>query len=254
MNQNQVFPVVNFFKTSLDMNRSDIKRVVKRIPQVLTLHVERKMLPQLKFLVKEMGIDELTLKKLVKRFPQIFSHGTERLRERTGLFRTMGMTDQQVTETVKRAPEVLGLVLDKRLDFWREIVEVMIEKQRKSNAAHLDSTLSVDDIICSMTLLCPAVLLLKHETVEAKLWFALDVMKLEPIELIKFPHYFTYSFRNRIEKRHGILKAMNIHNMSIASMLVRTDDKFEKACISLSNKESGNRRIDDKQVTLNQIP
>ena len=241
---NLVSPVIEFFRKSLKMNQSDIKRIVKRIPQVLTLHVERKMEPQLFFLVHEMGIEFDILKKMVKRFPQIFSHGTAKLRERTDFFRSMGMSDRQVTETISRAPELLGLVLDKRLEFWRRLISEMMQSNGStpsgstisSNANESRTVKSVDEQLCSMTLMCPAVLLLKPETVVEKFRYAVDVMKLEPLELLKFPHYFTYSFRNRIEKRFGILMAMNIYDMSIASMLVRTDEKFEKACISISNR------------------
>ena len=247
--ESQVLPVVDFLRGELLMDDADVKRATRKYPQILTLRVDRKLSPMMSYFLDVLGMRLPNLRTAVVRFPQILSHSEESIHERLGLLRDLGMSDADLGVVVAKAPQVLGLVLDKRMEFWKSVVADLLRREAlrekasssksslssslslssSSSLAHVDIDARVNAALAGMIRLCPTILHMRQETVETKLQYAIETMHFSPENILSFPQYFTYSFGKRIKPRFGILKAMNVEDMPLPYMLTKADDGFEQS-------------------------
>ena len=215
------------------MDTDTLKRATRLYPQILTLRVDRKLMPMLSFFVDVLGMPLPSVRKAVVRFPQILGHSEESVRMRLSLLRQLGMSDADLGVVVAKAPQVLGLLLDKRVQFWRSIVAEMLKRdvprEQAASSSNADMNARVNSALAGMIRLCPTILHASQEAVEAKLQYAMETMRSSPEDILSFPQYFTYSLPKRIKPRFGILKAMRVDDMPLPNMLTKGDDMFEQS-------------------------
>lgn len=207
------FELKTNFLMNLGLEKKDLGKVIYNAPQLLGLSVEDKMQPTTQFL-ESIGVKGSALLKVIKRKPMILAHSIDtKLQPNAQFLERLGIKHDDIGKLVTRHPQLLTLSVEKNLD---------------PTIMYLMGLNFTRDEVADMVRRLPSLLGFSVVTVlEPKYKYLVDTMKRSPKELVRFPHFFSYSLVNRIIPRHQILgDACQSHSLS--SIYGCSDMIFEK--------------------------
>ncbi|KAL3685943.1 hypothetical protein R1sor_003965 [Riccia sorocarpa] len=201
------------FLLSVGLERKHLGKVIYNAPQLLCLSVEDNMLPTIKFL-ESISVKGPLLLKVLKRKPMILAYNVEtKLKLNVKFLRSIQIKQGEIGKLVARHPQLLTLSIEKNL------------KPTLDYFLKLGFTRSE---VAEMVRSLPSVLGFSVLTVLApKYGYLVDIMKRSKKDVIRFPHYFSYSLEKRIIPRHQRLGEL-FDSFALSSMYSCSDDAFDK--------------------------
>ena len=109
-------PKLDWLQKRLDLDDAGLRKVVLGLPPLLGLSVEDNMAPRLDWLQTRLELDEEELKKMVVAFPALLCYSVEaNIQPKLGFFEEeLGLSPSEVRASIVSAPARLGLSLKKR--------------------------------------------------------------------------------------------------------------------------------------------
>ena len=109
LTQAQARHLCDTLQDRLGLSDAELKRFVLRLPPVLSLHVERNVLPSLTALQRRLELSEAELKKLILAFPPLLSLSVEANVEPSlaALQERLGLSAAELRRIVLARPQVL---------------------------------------------------------------------------------------------------------------------------------------------------
>jgi len=127
-----------------DLGVKDIRKVVRRFPQVLALDIENKMKPRVEYL-KSIGVKEEDISKVVAILPQVLGSDVEKNLKPT--YKFLQSNFNVCVEDIIKSPNLLSYSLEKRIKLRHEFLKLkeMENRYKASSALNLS-----DENFCNM--------------------------------------------------------------------------------------------------------
>ncbi|KAJ0973064.1 hypothetical protein J5N97_021023 [Dioscorea zingiberensis] len=200
-------PMMNYLE-GLGLDKSRWAKVISRFPALLT-YSRQKVKATVDYL-HELGVSEQNIGKILTRCPQIISYSVDdNLRPTAKYFRSLGVN---ISSLILRCPQTFGLSIEASL---KPVTEFFLEKGYSIE----DIGTMVSRYGALYTFSIPDNLLPK--------WNFFLTMDYPRSELVKFPHYFSYSLEARIKPRYRRVKECGVR-LVLNQVLSVSDSEFEK--------------------------
>ncbi|CAD7703854.1 unnamed protein product [Ostreobium quekettii] len=261
--ERDIVPKVAFFRDLGGPPRTTMACLVQN-PRMLTYSLEDQLKPCLSFLTKQLHIPKDEYMHLLKRRPSLMGFSVDyKLVPKLQYFATLGLSPNDVGKMAVKFPAVLTANLNRKVEVLVQflvsdlkipegnigaiikrmpsLVTNSMESNRSRHEYYLGLGLSSEDV-GKMVLEFPQVLgnSLSGE-MPTKVQFLQQEMEKDLEELVKFPYFLNYSFRDRIVPRAGFLKIVKgrkgIKDVSLFKMYYPSDAKFCKNVVERPQKE-----------------
>jgi len=197
--QNLMPKIVYYFLMQLQMNSTQVAKLLLAYPQILDYNLERTIQPTTHYFINDLDFSNKELAAILLKFPRLFTVSLRKIKHAVGYFRfELRLSPSQVKRVLYRAPTLLSLNTDEKIN---------------DKICYLQSSLGLNDeqtrtLISSM----PNILGLSIEdNLQPKLDFLKESIGSESIlrdTVLRLPTLLGYSLTNRIRPRvEAILEA-----------------------------------------------
>ncbi|CAM6126585.1 unnamed protein product [Calypogeia fissa] len=239
-------PKIEFLRNR-GISKEQMGKMVVRSPQILTYSLEGKLLAIEKKLL-EIGLKGDEIGKIFIKHPAVFGTSISKFDKNIQSLRDGGI--KEVAKAIFKLPQIMSLSLDSKfqqvVQFLRDDLKLQQEQITKMLTCQISIlSFSIQDNmrpkvgyfyemglqqedIARLVVKYPNVFCHSLDnSIKPKVRYLLEVMKLEVLELICFPHYLSYSLLTRIIPRHEYVAKHCLH-FRLSSLLSCGDEVFQK--------------------------
>jgi mTERF domain-containing protein len=215
---NLVPKLVYYFIMTLQMETSQLRKILLAYPAILDKNLDRTILPITNYFLNDLEYSPFELRSIVLKFPRLMSHSLKKIKHVVGYLRyEVGLTSSPVKRVLYQAPQMIGLNTEGNL---------------KVKVDYLKETLDLDDeelriVVAAM----PTLLVLNTErNLQPKVDYLLSVLRTHQNlreTVIRLPTLLGYSLEQRIRPRMQAITAAGLDPSSITVGIPMKQDKFE---------------------------
>ncbi|KAJ4834301.1 hypothetical protein Tsubulata_034314 [Turnera subulata] len=240
----QIRPMAEFL-LSLGLSKSDIMTVFIRTPQICALGMKEDITPAM-MLLENLGMDKRRWPTVINKYPLIVTCSRRKLATILDFFYEMGLSAEGIVKVLTWFPNIVGYSLEKNLrptaEYFRSLGvradAILLQKPqafglsvegnlKPSVEFFLEKGYSKEEVGTMISLFGGLVTYSLSKTLRPK-WEFFLTMNYRREDLIRFPHYFSYSLEHRIKPRYAAVVAAGVE-FPLSRMLALRGDNFDKA-------------------------
>ncbi|KAJ4834300.1 hypothetical protein Tsubulata_034313, partial [Turnera subulata] len=258
-------PLVAFL-LDLGVSKEEIPTILKKCPQLCGYSIKENLAPTVVHL-ESLGVKRSLWPKILCHHPSILSFSRQKIEATVTFLLDMGVSAKDIGKVLYRCPQMFSFSIDDKLrpmvEYFTSFgVDVAILLRRnpqlfklsiESNFNHvtqyfLAKGFSVEEL-GAMISSCGSFYWYSLAKNLAPKWEFFLTMGYPREQLVKFPHYFSYSLEERIKPRYYIVKKHGL-DMKLDRMLTLTDPAFEKTLKKLKEKSLSDSASSNAPILL----
>ncbi|KAK9755101.1 hypothetical protein RND81_01G002400 [Saponaria officinalis] len=241
--EGKVRPVVEFL-LDLGIPKSEILIILRKRPQLCGISLSENLIPTMKFL-EGLGLDKSKWARVIYRFPPLLTYSRQKLMSTVDFLYEMGLTAEAVGKVLTRCPNIISYSVEDNLRPTAKYfsllgldVSILLYRSPQSFGLSIERNLKpVTDFFLQrgysledLKLMIRRYGTLYTFSLEDNLipkWEFFLTTDYPKTDLVKFPQFFGYSLKERIEPRFAIVQQCGVR-LLLNQVLSLSNIEFDK--------------------------
>ncbi|KAK9691114.1 hypothetical protein RND81_09G176500 [Saponaria officinalis] len=239
--EGKVRPVVEFL-LDLGIPKSEIPIILRKRPQLCGISLSENLIPTMKFL-EGLGLDKSKWARVIYRFPPLLTYSRQKLMSTVDFLYEMGLTAEAVGKVLTRCPNIISYSVEDTLRPTAKYfsllgldVSILLYRSPQSFGLSIERNLklvtdfflrrgySLEDLKLMIRSYGTLYTFSLEDNLIPKCFLTTDYPKTD---LVKFPQFFGYNLKERIEPRFAIVQQCGVR-LLLNQVLSLSNIEFDK--------------------------